>query len=167
MKIWRLTFVLCGCFWLFVAVGVMSLAHAEPITYTPAQSLEIAKHGTLAVRLAECAQLGQQAKQPNNVLQAQADGFNRESDLFLAALEKGNLTKEAGNKIPIIWGMLLSDYHTSLEFIKGELWYSMKEQARKDYTEGANPVQAWKDYEKDLTNKAAILYSDKNCELLK
>lgn len=29
MKIWRLTFVLCGAFWLFVAVGVMSLAHAS------------------------------------------------------------------------------------------------------------------------------------------
>lgn len=164
---WRGVFLLCVGFWLAVAACVVGVAHAEPITYTPAQSLEIAKHGTLAVRLAECAQLGQQAKQPNNVLQAQADGFTRESDLFLAALEKGDLTKEAGNKIPVIWGMLLRDYHTSFEFVKGALWYSLGEHARKDYTEGANPDQAWKDYEKDLTNKAAILYSDKNCELLK
>lgn len=154
---------------LLVIVAIVATfgVKAAPVTYDKEQSLEIAKRGTLAVRLAECAQLGQQAKQPNNVIQSQADGFNRESDAFLASLAKGELTKEAWDKIPMIWGMLLNDYHTSFEFVKGALWYSMKVNARENYTEGANPSQPWKDYEKQLTSKAAILYSDKNCDLLK
>lgn len=141
-------------------------AHTALITYTPTQSNEIAMHGTRAVRLGECVALGAQAKVATKRLQILANNFSKESDVFLAAFDKGNITKEASDHVPMIWGSLLNDYHTSYEFVKGALWNSLQEQARKEYSDGINPNQTWEKYSNALKNSAALIYNDKNCELL-
>ncbi|MDO6409890.1 hypothetical protein [Pantoea phytobeneficialis] len=148
------------------AFFISTYVHASVITYTQVQSDEIAGHATRAVRLAECVALGAQAKVDGKKLQVLAKNFSKESDEFLAGIDAGNISKEAAGKIPMIWSALLNDYHTSYEFVKGALWNAEQEQARKAFSEGIDSNQTWSKYSSALTNSAALLYNDKNCELL-